>query len=46
MSHRELSARPPPTTTTLLFYTYDIEQAREALWKRAQELGGLAWTTC
>jgi aminoglycoside phosphotransferase (APT) family kinase protein len=30
---------------TLLFYTYDIEQTREALWERALELSGLAWTT-
>ena len=30
---------------TLLFYTYDIEQTREALWERAVELSGLAWTT-
>jgi aminoglycoside phosphotransferase (APT) family kinase protein len=30
---------------TLLFYTYDIEQTREVLWKRALELSGLAWTT-
>lgn len=30
---------------TLLFYTYDIEQTRQALWERAVELSGLAWTT-
>jgi len=30
---------------TLLFYTYDIEQTREALWERALELSGLAWIT-
>ena len=30
---------------TLLFYTYDIEQARQALWERALALSGLAWTT-
>lgn len=30
---------------TLLFYTYDIEQTREALWERALEVSGLAWTT-
>jgi aminoglycoside phosphotransferase (APT) family kinase protein len=30
---------------TLLFYTYDIKQTREALWERALELSGLAWTT-
>lgn len=30
---------------TLLFYGYDIEQSREALWERALELSGLAWTT-
>jgi phosphotransferase family enzyme len=30
---------------TLLFYSYDIEQTREALWERALELSGLAWTT-
>jgi aminoglycoside phosphotransferase (APT) family kinase protein len=30
---------------TLLFHTYDIEQTREALWERALELSGLAWTT-
>lgn len=30
---------------TLLFYTYDIEQTREALWERALELSGLGWTT-
>jgi aminoglycoside phosphotransferase (APT) family kinase protein len=30
---------------TLLFYTYDIEQTRAALWDRALELSGLAWTT-
>jgi aminoglycoside phosphotransferase (APT) family kinase protein len=30
---------------TLLFYTYDIVQTREALWERALELSGLAWTT-
>jgi aminoglycoside phosphotransferase (APT) family kinase protein len=30
---------------TLLFYTYDIEQTREALWERALGLSGLAWTT-
>jgi aminoglycoside phosphotransferase (APT) family kinase protein len=30
---------------TLLFYTYDVEQTREALWERALELSGLAWTT-
>jgi len=30
---------------TLLFYTYDIEQTREALWERALELSGLSWTT-
>jgi hypothetical protein len=27
------------------FYTYDIEQTREALWERALELSGLAWIT-
>jgi aminoglycoside phosphotransferase (APT) family kinase protein len=30
---------------TLLFYTYDIEQTRQALWDRALQLSGLAWTT-
>jgi len=30
---------------TLLFYSYDIEQTREALWERALGLSGLAWTT-
>jgi aminoglycoside phosphotransferase (APT) family kinase protein len=30
---------------TLLFYTYDLERTREALWGRALELSGLAWTT-
>jgi len=30
---------------TLLFYAYDIEQTREALWERALEVSGLAWTT-
>jgi aminoglycoside phosphotransferase (APT) family kinase protein len=30
---------------TLLFYAYDIEQARELLWARALEISGLAWTT-
>jgi aminoglycoside phosphotransferase (APT) family kinase protein len=30
---------------TLLFYTYDIEQTRQALWERALQLSGLAWTT-
>jgi aminoglycoside phosphotransferase (APT) family kinase protein len=30
---------------TLLFYTYDIEQTRHALWDRALRLSGLAWTT-
>ncbi len=30
---------------TLLFYTYDIEQTREALWERALQISGLAWTT-
>jgi len=30
---------------TLLFYTYDIEQTREALWERVLKLSGLAWTT-
>jgi aminoglycoside phosphotransferase (APT) family kinase protein len=30
---------------TLLFYGYDIEQTRPALWERALELSGLAWTT-
>jgi aminoglycoside phosphotransferase (APT) family kinase protein len=30
---------------TLLFYSYDIEQTRRALWDRALELSGLAWTT-
>jgi aminoglycoside phosphotransferase (APT) family kinase protein len=30
---------------TLLFYTYDIEGTRGALWDRALELSGLAWTT-
>jgi aminoglycoside phosphotransferase (APT) family kinase protein len=30
---------------TLLFYTCDIEQTRQALWERALELSGLAWTT-
>ena len=30
---------------TLLFYSYDIEQTRQALWDRALELSGLPWTT-
>ncbi|HXW44367.1 MAG TPA: aminoglycoside phosphotransferase family protein [Streptosporangiaceae bacterium] len=30
---------------TLLFYTYDVEAARDALWERALELSGLEWTT-
>ncbi|HTA10686.1 MAG TPA: phosphotransferase [Streptosporangiaceae bacterium] len=30
---------------TLLFYTYDIEGTRGALWDRALTLSGLAWTT-
>jgi aminoglycoside phosphotransferase (APT) family kinase protein len=30
---------------TLLFYSYDIEQTRAALWERARELSGLPWTT-
>jgi Ser/Thr protein kinase RdoA (MazF antagonist) len=30
---------------TLLFYTYDLERTREALWERALQLSGLAWTT-
>jgi aminoglycoside phosphotransferase (APT) family kinase protein len=30
---------------TLLFYSYDIEGTRGALWDRALELSGLAWTT-
>jgi aminoglycoside phosphotransferase (APT) family kinase protein len=30
---------------TLLFYTYDIEQTRQALWERALQLSGLAWAT-
>jgi aminoglycoside phosphotransferase (APT) family kinase protein len=30
---------------TLLFYSYDIEQTRDALWERALQLSGLAWTT-
>ncbi|HEY7260836.1 MAG TPA: aminoglycoside phosphotransferase family protein [Trebonia sp.] len=30
---------------TLLFYTYDVGQTREALWERALELSGLPWTT-
>jgi aminoglycoside phosphotransferase (APT) family kinase protein len=30
---------------TLLFYTYDVEETREALWERARALGGLAWAT-
>jgi aminoglycoside phosphotransferase (APT) family kinase protein len=30
---------------TLLFYAYDVEQTRGALWERALELSGLAWTT-
>jgi aminoglycoside phosphotransferase (APT) family kinase protein len=30
---------------TLLFYSYDIGQTRAALWQRALELSGLAWTT-
>ena len=30
---------------TLLFYTYDIGPTRDALWERALELSGLAWTT-
>jgi hypothetical protein len=30
---------------TLLFYTYDLERTREALWDRALQLSGLAWTT-
>ena len=29
----------------MLFYTYDIERTRRALWERALELSGLAWTT-
>lgn len=30
---------------TLLFYSYDIEQTRQALWDRALKLSGAAWTT-
>jgi aminoglycoside phosphotransferase (APT) family kinase protein len=30
---------------TLLFYTYDLERTREALWEHALQLSGLAWTT-
>jgi Ser/Thr protein kinase RdoA (MazF antagonist) len=30
---------------TLLFYTYDNERTRAALWERALEVSGLAWTT-
>jgi aminoglycoside phosphotransferase (APT) family kinase protein len=30
---------------TLLFYTYDNDQTRAALWARALELSGLPWTT-
>jgi aminoglycoside phosphotransferase (APT) family kinase protein len=30
---------------TLLFYSYDIERTRQALWERALQLSGLAWTT-
>ena len=30
---------------TLLFYSYDLEGTREALWQRALQLSGLAWTT-
>src|SRR5215469_6874994 len=30
---------------TLLFYTYDVGQTREALWERALKLSGLPWTT-
>jgi aminoglycoside phosphotransferase (APT) family kinase protein len=30
---------------TLLFYGYDVERARAALWERALEVSGLAWTT-
>jgi aminoglycoside phosphotransferase (APT) family kinase protein len=30
---------------TLLFYTYDIQQTRQALWERALQLSGLGWTT-
>jgi aminoglycoside phosphotransferase (APT) family kinase protein len=30
---------------TLLFYTYDVAQTRSALWDRALEVSGLAWTT-
>jgi aminoglycoside phosphotransferase (APT) family kinase protein len=29
---------------TLLFYSYDIERTREALWERALQVSGLAWT--
>jgi aminoglycoside phosphotransferase (APT) family kinase protein len=30
---------------TLLFYSYDIEQTRAALWECARELSGLEWAT-
>jgi aminoglycoside phosphotransferase (APT) family kinase protein len=30
---------------TLLFYGYDLEQTRAALWERALEVSGLPWTT-
>jgi aminoglycoside phosphotransferase (APT) family kinase protein len=30
---------------TLLFYSYDIERTRAALWERALQLSGLGWTT-
>jgi Ser/Thr protein kinase RdoA (MazF antagonist) len=30
---------------TLLFYSYDIEQTRQALWDRALKLSGAAWIT-
>jgi Ser/Thr protein kinase RdoA (MazF antagonist) len=30
---------------TLLFYAYDVEQARDVLWEHALGLSGLGWTT-
>jgi aminoglycoside phosphotransferase (APT) family kinase protein len=30
---------------TLLFYTYDIKQTRQALWQRTLEVSGLGWAT-
>lgn len=30
---------------TLLFYSYDIDQPRQALWDRALQLSGASWTT-